>query len=114
MQLPPLRIVVVTHSLDELYEVLANVHRRRLLFGLLEENPRTDSPIDIGAPPDAVVADDAARIEHRHVHLPKLDDYGFVEWTPSLNSVETGPRFEEVRPVLEALADHHDLLSHPQ
>lgn len=113
MRLSAVSVTVMNQSLDECYDALADAQRRRLLVGLLEENPRTDSPIDLDAPPD-VVADDAARIEHRHVHLPKLDDYGFVEWTPSIDCVEKGPRFEEIRPMLETLASHHGQLTQPR
>ena len=114
MRLSAVSVTVMSQPLDDCYDALADSRRRRLLFGLLEENPQTDSPIDLDTPPDPIVTDEAARIEHRHVHLPKLDDYGFVEWTPSLNCVETGPRFEEIRPILESLADHHGQLTQPR
>ncbi|MDS0474064.1 hypothetical protein [Natrinema sp. 1APR25-10V2] len=96
---------------DQLYEVLANEQRRQLLFGLLDENPRADSPIDLDTPPDDVIAERTDRIEQRHVHLPKLDDYGFIEWIPSMSCVEKGPRFDEIRPTLELLAKHHGKFS---
>lgn len=96
---------------DRLYEVLANEQRRQLLFGLLDENPRADTQIDLDTPPDDVVAEKTDRIEQRHVHLPKLDDYEFIEWRPSMSCVEKGPRFDEIRPTLELLAKHNGKLS---
>jgi len=95
---------------DRLYEVLANEQRRRLLFGLLDENPRTDAPIDLDTPPDDVVAERTDRLEQRHVHLPKLDEYEYIEWIPSRSCVERGSRFDEIRPTLELLARHHGKL----
>lgn len=96
---------------DKVYEALAHEQRRRLLFGLVEKNPQTDSPIDLDTPPDGVLADETDRIEYKHVHLPKLEEYGFIEWTPSISCVERGPRFDEIRPLLERLAEHHE--KHP-
>lgn len=47
-----------------------------------------------------------------HVHLPKLDDYGFVEWDRETESVRRGPVFDEVEPLVEELRnrvdDRHD------
>lgn len=92
---------------DELYEALSDPQRRQLLFALLEESPRTDTPIDLDALPDAIIADEADRLRYEHGRLPKLAAYGLVEWTPGLNCVEEGPRFDDVRPLLERLADYH-------
>lgn len=89
---------------DILFEMMANEYRRQLLFTLLERGP-SDLPINLDTPPDSVDIDPAAP-ERYHVHLPKLADYGFVEWNRTLNTVEPGPRFETHRPVLELLAEY--------
>lgn len=95
---------------DRLYEVLADERRRQLLFELMEEDPQTDSPITLDTPPDTLIADEGDKIEYEHVHLPKLDNYGFIEWTPSMSCVEKGPQFDEVSPLLELLAEQHEKL----
>jgi len=46
-----------------------------------------------------------------HNHLPKLDDLGFVSWDRENGVVATGPQFEEIRPLLELLADNGDELA---
>jgi hypothetical protein len=46
----------------------------------------------------------------RHVHLPKLVEYGFVVWDEDEHEVEKGPNFDEIRPVLELLNDHAEEL----
>jgi hypothetical protein len=91
---------------DTLFDALANEHRRNLLVALLDENPQ-----------DAVVSDSAdvdvgpLKTRHRlrtamhHHHLPKLDDYGFVEWQTDTQEVHRGPQFEEIRPLLEYIDD---------
>lgn len=95
---------------DTLYEVLSNVQRRQLLFALLDETPQPDSPNELDTLPDTTRVGDAGRVEHRHVHLPKLNDYGFIEWSPDTSCVERGPEFDEIRPTLELLAAHHEEL----
>ncbi len=90
---------------DTLFEVLANEHRRRILFALVDQPP-SESPIYLDGPPDAADGDPTADIERQHIHLPKLADDGFIEWHRNLNAVEPGPRFEEHRPVLELLSEY--------
>ncbi|QSW98508.1 hypothetical protein [Haloterrigena alkaliphila] len=87
---------------EEMFDALADQKRRTLLFALLETTPQTDSPITHDSPPDT------GRAEYQHCDLPKLDDYGFIEWTPAVNTVERGPRFDEIAPLLELLDAHHE------
>lgn len=87
---------------DRLFDALADPDRRRLLAELLSNGPETESPVSLDSPLDAISTDDATRIEYRHRHLPKLADYGFVEWTPGDRVVERGPRFDEIEPALRS------------
>ena len=94
-------------SSDDILAALANVQRRKLLVRLLDHNPQDDTP--------AVVADseqdrDAVEqlVSMQHVHLPKLEEYGFIEWDQDTHEVRTGPNFTEIQPVLELLAAHSD------
>ena len=98
-----------TLSFDDMVDALADVQRRKLLVALLEHNPQDDTPV--------VIADsesDADAVERlvtmRHVHLPKLADYGFIEWNEETHEVTKGPKFDEIRPLLELLDDHEDEL----
>jgi hypothetical protein len=45
-----------------------------------------------------------------HTHLPKLEEAGFIVWHQDTNKVEKGPRFEEIRPLLELIDAHADEL----
>ncbi|MDF9747608.1 hypothetical protein [Natrinema salsiterrestre] len=85
---------------DKMFDALADGQRRRLLFTLIEDTPQTDLPIEHDSPPDT------SKIEYQHCHLPKLDEYGFINWQQSINAVEQGPRFEEIKPLLEILSAH--------
>lgn len=109
---------------DTIFEALANEYRRRLLIDLLDRASRRVSR-PAGASWEITEAnedllrshlsssraiDDADEdlIRLRHVHLPKLDDYGFVEWDRSAHVVARGPRFDELRPLLELLDGRRD------
>ncbi|WP_436927670.1 hypothetical protein [Halosimplex amylolyticum] len=46
----------------------------------------------------------------QHVHLPKLADYRFIEWNQGTHEVTKGPKFDEIRPLLELLDDREDEL----
>ncbi|WP_435552492.1 hypothetical protein [Natrinema sp. CGMCC1.2065] len=96
---------------DEVFDAVADTHRRRVLFALLETPIQTDSPMNLDSPPDGETADETNRIAYRHKHLPKLDEYGYINWLPSVNSIERGPRFDEIKPVLELLAAHQTKLA---
>lgn len=47
-----------------------------------------------------------------HVHFPKLEDSGFIDWDRDRDRITHGPRFEELYPFLDLLedADESDLL----
>jgi len=91
---------------DRQFEALADVRRRRLLFALEERNPRPDGPpLNRGLSPRAL---ERERLLLRHVHLPKLDAYGYVTWDREAHQVTKGPRFDELRPLLAFLREHAD------
>lgn len=98
---------------DDVFDVLADSYRRRLLFTLLETNSLNGTTGYLDSPPDGARFEERGRSRQQHVHLPKLDDYGFIEWSPATNDVERGSRFSEIRPVLELLSDHQTDLVRP-
>lgn len=96
--------------MDEYFEALTNIHRRRLLVALLEHNPQRDNldvPTDVheGEKPVEVL-----QIELFHSPLPMLEAAGFICWNRDTHDVVKGPRFEEIRPLLELMRDHADEL----
>jgi hypothetical protein len=97
---------------DDGLDAIANPKRRRLLIALLEHNP-IDEEDDV---PVVIVDTDADAeivellVEMRHTHLPKLEEYGFIRWNRDSHEVVKGPRFDEIRPLLQLLADHEDEL----
>jgi hypothetical protein len=96
-------------TFDEMLDAVSHVQRRKLLVALLTHNPQDDEPV-------AVAEDESSDeklsqlVAMQHGHLPKLEDYGFISWNRDTNEVSKGSNFEEIRPLLELLADHEDEL----
>lgn len=90
-------------------DALADIQRRKLMVALLEHNPQDDTPVIVA---DSEGESDAVErlISMHHVHLPKLADYGFIEWNEETHEVMKGPKFDEIRPLLELLESHDDEL----
>lgn len=90
---------------DDLFDALADSQRRRILAELLDHNPRDASVVSAGKTEEKR---ERERITKHHVHLPKLDDYGFIEWDRSEEVVTRGPRFDEIKVILESIDDLED------
>lgn len=98
-------------ALDNVLETMADVYRRRVLVELLDHNPQDDD--DTQVPERVTIADEdlaTLRTQIRHVHLPKLEAAGLVEWDREANVLRRGPRFAEIRPLLRLMDDHADEL----
>lgn len=97
--------------LDLGFRALASKQRRRLLLALLDESPQSDTDLRL---PDDVQVDagkrDVLELEYYHVHLPLLEQMGFIEWDQEDQRIERGPNYDEIAPLLELLVDHEDEL----
>lgn len=92
--------------MDNHFQALSNVHRRRLLVNLLGHNPQRD---DIDVPKDVHEGEkelEVLQLEFRHSHLPRLEEAGLIQWNRDSNEVMKGPRFDKIRPLLELMRDH--------
>ncbi len=100
---------LVERTLDDCFDALGHVQRRTLLCALLVHNPQNDDSVKIDA--DESDAEELERLtQMHHVHLPKLESYGFIRWDQDNNEVSKGPDFDEIRPLLEMLAAHEEEL----
>lgn len=90
----------------DLYRVFTDPRRRRLLRRLNETPLDGVNASAIGHSADGSHSDDLA-VEMRHVHLPMLEDAGFIDWDRESQRVSRGPRFNELDDVLQ-VADEHD------
>ena len=96
-------------TFDEMLDAVGHIQRRKLLVALLAHNPQDDESVAVTA--DGSVDEELTRlVEMQHVHLPKLEDYGFISWNRETNEVSKRPNFEEIRPLLELLRDHEEEL----
>lgn len=110
-------------DVSTLFELLADVHRRRILLTLcrsesiqVPEDVRPPgegrTPRRQGTGPDRPAIDEQeARplaLELHHRHLPKLVDAGVVEWDRDAGTVTRGPTFEAFEPALRLVADNDD------
>lgn len=104
-----MRSVHATRTLDDCLDALGHVQRRKLLRALLVHNPQDDDSTRID--PNESNGEELERlVAMKHVHLPKLEDYGYISWDRDTNEVSKGPDFDEIRPLLEVLADHEEEL----
>lgn len=95
--------------LDDALEALADPWRRELLFALW----KSERPGGTVSVPEDVVEGAATReqaVEYAHVHLPALEEQGYIDWDRRRDEVVEGPRFDELRPLLELLEAYEDRL----
>lgn len=113
------------HS-EDMFDALANAQRRHLLLDLLEHNPqevaamseasREVTEMSSGLLEEYLTGDhdisDAEKdsVRLNSVHLPKLDEYGFIDWQRDEEQVVKGDRFDEIRPLLKLLQDNPEAL----
>ena len=94
-------------GLDAQLDALGHADRRTVLRALLRADRRDETPVEI----DRLTAGDGNRgIQLHHVHLPKLEDLGFVRANRDRGHVTVGPSFEEIEPWLEFLDENRDEL----
>lgn len=93
---------------DNIFDALGSVRRRRVLLGLVDHNPQHVTEHVVRTREHGTA--DEGLVRFQHVHLPKLDSYGFVDWNRDAQTITRGPRFDEIEPVLELLATHRDVL----
>ena len=96
--------------MDEQFEALANTHRRRLLVALFDHNPQRESVVVPDDVHDQNKPADALQMEFHHLHLPKLEEAGFIIWNLDTHEVAKGPRFDAIMPLLKLLRKHSDEL----
>lgn len=91
---------------ENVFDALAHRQRRQLLFSLLDHNPQ--DPSNLSNVPWDIPEDDETMIEKHHVHLPKLVEYGYIDWDRDAGIITKGPEFDEIRPLLEFLNERPD------
>ena len=97
-------------TLDQTFNMLTHLSRRRILWTLAQDNPRDREEFESeNFKPD----DEGLEVFKRdlyHHHLPKLAEAEFINWDRETDTITRGPRFEEIRPLLKLMDDHQDEL----
>lgn len=94
---------------DNAFDALSNGYRRRLLVDLLNRNPQHMGAVS--GPSEVLLPDEERDINRHHLHLPKLVEYGFIDWDREHAIVTKGPCFDEIKPLLELLDENRALFS---
>ena len=109
---------------SRLFELLAAGRRRQILFLLcgsesiqVPEGLQTRGATQVQDPGDDHASPTAGRdraspdqslqqleIELYHLHLPKLEAQGVIEWNQEMGTVSRGLNFEQIEPALRGLA----------
>lgn len=97
-------------SLSELFEILSHEHRRRVLVAVAQANPRDEDELTSESIADGAADKTLAVLQQElyHIHLPKLNDAGFINWNHDAGTITRGPRFAEVEPLLRLMPEHQD------
>lgn len=88
-------------TVSTVFDLLRNEHRRRLLAELVANTPQPEVPVGN----ECLSQDEMTHreIEMYHIHLPKLQDAGVIEWDRGNQQVLKGPAFDQIRPYLEVV-----------
>jgi DNA-binding HxlR family transcriptional regulator len=110
---------VTDHSLDECLQVVADRHRRRIIHHLRHEPTGTTTFDDLVEQISSRASDskdgppqnrETLAVRLQHTHLPKLADYGVIEYEHRTGAVRYLSD-EQVETVLDSLPDEVSLPS---
>ncbi len=93
-------------ELDRAVDSLGSRQRRLILLLLRDGTVKTESDVIMRGRSDS----EDVEFELRHNHLPKLEEAGYIEWDREAGEISEGPRFEEIKPILELIENHADEL----
>jgi len=84
-------------DVNRIFDTLQDQNRRLVL--LLMRHGAVETEADLRR--RGTMSDDDAGVALSHVHLPKLDDTGYIEWDRDTGAISEGPRFDEVEAFLD-------------
>lgn len=109
---------------DDVFDAMAHLRRRQLLVDLFHTDPQSIPTLssvsrEILQAHEALLEEylsgsqemedaDKAAIRTHHVHLPKLVQYGYIDWDHDAARVTKGAKFDDVRPLLEVVETEGD------
>lgn len=92
------------------FTALSDPLRRRVLFQIYDLQGEAADEVEIDELIGGSEAAGDMLIKFHHIHLPKLESAGFIDWDPDTRAVRKGPHYEQVHPLLDLLTTHADEL----
>jgi hypothetical protein len=86
-------------TLNDQLSVLAHRDRRQLLLDLADGPPDSRDGMETNG------GSQSQSIAMHHVHLPRLEDHGFITWNQETGEITKGPQFGEIEPLLRTLSE---------
>jgi predicted transcriptional regulator len=99
---------VTRPSVDDCFHLVADSRRRYVLDAMVEGEARSVSELADRIADRSPTDRERAATSLRHVHLPKLAEYGVVAHDRGTDRVEPGDYFERVEPYLRRLRGDDD------
>ncbi len=100
---------------DRAVDALGHRYRRRLLVALRDNNPDADDTSrDVGWAVETIekAENSETNVETQliHNHLPRLDEKGYITRNRAAGTLERGPQWDEIEPLLGLLCEHAENL----
>lgn len=95
---------LTSSELDTLMHILSDQQRRIILYTLRREHPSDVSDLLVRG----LEQPDHTDIELHHIHLPKLDEAGYIQWDRETDEVRPGARYDDIEPLLGLIGGHTD------
>lgn len=101
--------------MDQVLDALGHRYRRRVLVALADSNPQTVGSVTATVQAHEGVALHGLHVADfetalHHIHLPKLENYGFISWDRATDELTRGPGWADIGPVVELLRDNNEKL----
>jgi len=97
---------------DEVLDALNHPIRRRLLFSLYEQGKNVRC-ISIHQVSGLAFEEENTQTALYHMHLPKLEEKGYVRYDGDEHTITQGPEWDQIKPLLRLIYNHLDELPHP-
>jgi len=100
------RDILSQGGLDDKLDILSKRQRRLILLTLKHDAEKHETDVLFRGTDDT----DDPELQLIHNHLPRLDEAGYIEWDRDGGTISKGPRYDEIKPLLDLMKNHADEL----
>jgi DNA-binding transcriptional ArsR family regulator len=90
---------------DQIAKALGSQARRRILMELLDHNPVSHQDTSTKNSTQEI---ERIELQLIHIHLPILNDLGYIEWNRNHRKIIKGSNWGEIEPIVRLLSDNRD------